>query len=53
MICPICKLRPLRRKTCGDPVCQYRHHLLVCRGYWDKFHRKTKRISKKRYNLGI
>lgn len=39
--CPYCKTRPVKIKTCGNFVCQYKHHILEMR----KYPRKTERRS--------
>lgn len=31
--CPYCKKRPIKRKTCGNPKCQYKHHIYQLRQY--------------------
>jgi len=41
--CPYCGVRAKRRKTCGDPGCQYKHHLAQEREYFNKYLRKTER----------
>lgn len=47
-LCPYCQERKIKKKTCGDPVCQYHHHIKVLRDYWDKHYRKTDRTNKPR-----
>jgi len=42
-ICPYCKIRPKKRKTCGHPECQHQHHIAQERKYFDKYLRKTDR----------
>jgi hypothetical protein len=29
--CPYCKKRPLKKKTCGNHICQYQHHIITMR----------------------
>jgi len=29
--CPYCKIKPLVRKTCGSPECQFKHHIILMR----------------------
>ncbi|MBU1051085.1 MAG: hypothetical protein KJ718_00835 [Nanoarchaeota archaeon] len=46
-VCPYCgKMAKNKRKTCGRPLCQYKHHLKSVRDYWNKYHRKTNRVNK-------
>ncbi len=32
--CPYCKTREIKKKTCGDPVCQLRHHQATMIHWW-------------------
>ena len=42
-LCPYCKKRKIKRATCGDRECQYKHHITSMR-----LKRKTDRKCMKR-----
>jgi hypothetical protein len=33
-VCPYCKKRILKKKTCGNPLCQFEHHKKLMSGWW-------------------
>jgi hypothetical protein len=37
MLCPICNLRPLKRKTCGSAECQKKYHHQLVSAWWRRF----------------
>lgn len=39
--CPYCKIRPIKKKTCGHFLCQWKHHILDMRTYPRKTERKV------------
>lgn len=43
MKCPYCKERPVIKSTCGNKICQYKHHIVIMR----KRKRKTSQIRRK------
>ena len=49
-ICPYCKEKTRKKKTCGGAVCQWKHHIESCRNNWDKKYNKTGRHNKRRAN---
>ena len=44
-VCPYCKIRPIKRRTCGDAKCQYIHHILEVR--------KVRKTDQKRPSITI
>jgi len=45
-VCPYCKKKPIKRVTCGDWICQWKHHILEMRK-----DRKTEQVRTTRIKI--
>lgn len=50
-LCPYCKKRKIKKKTCGHPECQFKHHIKLLRERWDTHYRKTEQIRTKKHKI--
>ena len=51
-VCPYCrKQAKVRNATCGEALCQFKHHIKHMREYWDKYHRKSEQTRTKKHHL--